>query len=240
MKKKYICLIFLGVITLGCNSRYGFFYNHERHALSGHLINIEKDSTFKWIFWTEWYSRNSFGTWKMIPNKKNTILLKSSSSDYTHIPIYVKAYHQEQNGTTIIFSQGKQFYNCEFNELLVNDKIIFIDQDTILIPECHVDSLSLRLRYSDDGKQQRPWILYNEILSDKYYSLDAQNNVFELSLPVYPHYEDSYAFYPRASTLFSYLPMETEAIFCNGTWYMIGRNGKTTLPFRRHRKRRGR
>ena len=236
--KKYIFLIFLGLVTLGCSSRYGSFYNHKRLALFGHLISIEKDSTFKWETWTEWYSRNRFGTWTKIPNKKNSILLKSSSSDYTHIPIYVKAFHQEQNGTTIIFSQGMQFYNCEFNEVLVNGKTIPIDKDTIVIPNCHIDSLSIRLRYSDEAKQQRPWILYNEILSDMYYNANAQNNVFELSLPVYPHYEDSYAFYPHSSTLFSYEPVEIQAYYRCGKWYICGKNGP--IPYKRYRARKER
>lgn len=232
-------LIFLGLIMLGCNSRYGYFYNHERLAYWGYLLNIEKDSTFKWTFWTEWNSRKSFGTWTMIPNKKNTILLKSSSSDYTHIPIYVRESHQGHTGTVLIFTQGKQFYDCEFNEVLVNGNPIMIDKDTIFLSNGNVDSLSVRLGFSEWMRNNlTAALLYPAIYSQVYYPSDSANNVYEITLPVYPTYSTSSIVGPRASTLFSYVPMETEAIYRNGKWYIIGRSGKTTFSFRRQRKER--
>ena len=235
MKKKIFCTIVISIVMMGCMSRYGQFYNYKPRTYWGCNLQIDKDSTFRWRFWTEWYSRHSFGTWTPVPNKKNHLLLKSSSLDYTHIPIFVRESHKEQTGATIIFSQGKQFYNCEFNEVLINGKTIPIDKDTIAI-NCHVDSLCVRLGYSEEERERRPWVLYNIVCTDTYLNHDAQNNVFEISLPEYPSYKDERRRTPTATSLFEYLPMETKAYYCCGKWYV----GEKKIPYKRlkeHKKK---
>ena len=224
---------------MGCGFRSGHFLNYKPKTYTGSYLQIGKDGTYRWQYFAHWYARNSFGTWTKNPNKKNSILLKSSSSDYTHIPIYVKASHQEKNGTIIILSQGKQFYNCEFNEVLINGKNIPIDKDTI-VTDCHVDSLCVRLGFSEEAKKGRLWVLYDVICSDVYYNnVGTQDNVFEISLPEYPFCEMK----PRswwthtASDLFQYLPIETEAYYRNGKWYLIDTEGEP-IPFKRYRVRR--
>lgn len=221
------------MLTIGCAPRYGTYVAHTGHQPFGCLMQINEDSTFLWNSWSEWYSRNSFGKWISIPNKKNHLFFISSSSDYSHIPIYVRESHKEQTGATIIFSQGKQFYNCEFNEILINGKTIPIDKDTIAI-NCHVDSLCVRLRYSEEGKKRRLWVLYDVVCSNIYYNYDVRNNVFEISLPEYPHYSKSGIYHPHAaSDLFAYIPMEGEAFYKNGKWYV----GEKKIPYKRLKER---
>lgn len=235
--KKSIYVILIGFFMIGCNSRYGSFGYFKKYGNWGIFMQINKDSTYTSTSGIEWYWINSFGTWTKNPNKKNSILLKSSSSDYTHIPIYVRDSHQGHTGTVLIFTQGKQFYDCEFNEVLVNGNPIMIDKDTIFLSNGNVDSLSVRLGFSEWVRNNTTAaLLYPAIYSQVYYPLDSANNVYEITLPIYPTYDTSSIVGPRASDLFSYVPKETEAIYRNGKWYTIGWNGKI-IQYKRLRKR---
>lgn len=208
---------------------------HKKHRWSWNLLQINNDSSFVSESGIEWFSYRSFGTWSPIPGKKNHVSFKSSSSDYSHIPTYVRELHNEKVGTTIIFTQGKQFFDCEFNEILVNGNPIKIDSDTILLSDYSVvDSLSIRLGYSEWMRRNLTVnILYPAIYTQVYYPLDTTNNVFEITLPTYPHFE-SLTF--SATHLFSYVSEEFEAYYCCGKWYVFSKNGKW-IPYKRYRER---
>ena len=125
----YITLI----LTVQACSPFGsYMATHKKHYWECDYMQINEDSTYAVFGGIEWFVRRSSGTWKPIQGKKNHMSFKSSLSDYSHIPIFVRESHNENFGTTIIFTQGKQFYNCEFNELLVNGTPFKIDADTIL------------------------------------------------------------------------------------------------------------
>ena len=146
MPNKKLYVIIVSVFTIaGCSPRYGFYFCHTGFQPFGSFLLLQQDSTFVHQDWTEWYNLNSFGTWSPIPDKKNCIELKSSSSDYTHIPIHVAESKNDSNRTTIIFKQGAKFYNCQRNELVVNGKRIPIDRDTLILSDIKVDSLRIYL-----------------------------------------------------------------------------------------------
>lgn len=212
---------------------------HKKNNWSFNFLQINKDSSYVSESGIEWYSYRSFGTWSPIQGKKNYVSFKSSSSDYSQIPICVRESHKEQTEATIIFTQGKQFYNCEFNEILINEKNIPIDKDTIVI-DSRVDSLSIILGFSEWMRRNLTVnILYPAIYTQVYYPLDKTNNVYEITLPIYPHFESSNTFSPSATTLFSYLSEEFEAYYHLGKWFVYGKEGEK-IPFKRYRVRKER
>lgn len=211
-----------------CSSCCGrYFIPHKKSYWNLDVLQINKDSSYISESGMEWYCYWSFGMWKPIQGKKNLVSFESSSSDYSHIPIYVKESHNEKVGTTIIFTQGKQFYNCEFNEILINDSPVKIYSDTILLSG-NVDSLSIRLGFSVWMRcNLTANILYPAIYSQVYYTLDTTSNVYEITLPTYPHLESLDSF--SAKDLFSYVSKDFEAHYCCGKWYVKGKNGKRIL-----------
>ncbi len=227
----YITLI----LTVQACSPYGsYMATHKKHYWEYDYMQINEDSTYAVFGGIEWFVRRSSGTWKPIQGKKNHMSFKSSLSDYSHIPIFVRESHNENFGTTIIFTQGKQFYNCEFNELLVNGTPFKIDADTIILSEC-IDSLSIRLSYSEWMRRNlTASILYPAICTQVYYPLDTTSNVYEITLPEYTL--DSLDTF-SAIDLFSYAPSEFEAHYCCGKWYTYDKNGKIFRTYRRIKER---
>lgn len=234
MTKRLIYIIII-VTAQACSPYYGnYIAIHKKNYCSFNFLRINEDSSYVSESGIEWFSYRSFGTWKPIQGKKNHISFKSSSSDYSHIPIYVSESRNEKLGTTIIFTQGRLFYNCEFNEILVNGNPFKIDADTILLSE-GVDSLSIRLGYSEWMRHNLTGnILYPTICTQIYYPLDTTSNVYEITLPAYPHLESIDTF--TATALFSYVPDEFEAHYCYGKWYLYGENGKI-IPYKRLKER---
>ncbi len=218
------------IVTIqACSPRFGTYMSQMRHHAGRHGLQIREDSSYVANSALEWFSYRSFGTWRPIQGKQNHLSFKSSSSDYSHnIPIYVKESHSEKVGTIIIFTQGKQFYDCEFNEVLVNGSPIKIEQDTIMLSECSVDSLSIRLGYSEWMRRNlTATILYPAIYTQEYYPLDTTSNVYEITMPIYPHLDK--ISHPYATDLFSYVSEEFEAYYRCGKWYV----GKLKIPYKR-------
>ena len=228
MIKKLIYIIAITMTMQAYSSCCGrYFIPHKKSYWNLDVLQINKDSSYISESGMEWYCYRSFGMWKPIQGKKKLVSFESSSSDYSHIPIYVKESHNEKVGTTIIFTQGKQFYNCEFNEILINDSPVKIYSDTILLSG-NVDSLSIRLGFSEWMRcNLTANILYPAIYSQVYYTLDTTSNVYEITLPTYPHLESLDSF--SAKDLFSYVSKDFEAHYCCGKWYVKGKNGKRIL-----------
>ena len=195
--KRLIYIITIAATIQACSPCFGKYSAvHKKHYWNFDILQINKDSSYVSESGIEWYSYRSFGTWKPILGKKNYVSFKSNSSDFSHIPINVRESHNEKIGTIIIFTQGKQFYNCEFNEVLVNGNPIKIDSDTILLSDCSVvDSLSIRLGFSEWMRcNLTANILHPAIYTKVYYPLDTTSNVYEITLPIYPHFESADTF----------------------------------------------
>lgn len=225
--RKVLCILTICLFIIGCSPRYGQYLSSPRNHPYGSFMQLEEDSTFIYQSWFEWVERNSFGAWSTIPSKKNHILLKSCLSDYTHVPMEVVESQNEEEKTIIILKQGAKFYDCEYNEMHINGKSIKIDRDTLFLPQCHVDSISIHLGYSEQLRKQL-WGFspeYNSVCTQTYVPIDSSNNVFTILLPEFPHRKINKLISRGASMLFLYIPINEEFFFKNGKWYQYGYKG---------------
>lgn len=225
--KKHVYIMFIGLFFIGCSPRLGTFVAQAPKALLGSGLQLNEDSSFVYQTWQEWYETNSFGKWCPLHGKANAICLTSSISDFSHIPIAVTEKKNDNNDVIVILKQGVRFYDCEYNELIVNGEPIVIDRDTIILSYGQIDSLAVRLGFSEQMRlRMAPTPQYSEVCTEVYYSQTPMSNQFEISLPSYPHYRDSA---PRALALFLYFPMNTEAIYKGGKWHIMTKDGKAVV-----------
>ena len=238
MMKKVLYMIIVSMITIGCAFQYGPFL--EGKCDNSRYFQINQDSTFLFETYRHWWQWNSYGTWTLIPNKKNHILLKSSSDDYTCFPLNVLESKNEDSRPKLIFTQGANHYDCERNEVFVNGQVLTIDRDTIELSCNHIDSIMICLGFSHPEKIMFFSPHYYSICSQKYYPLDSANNVFIITIPEFPCRIGSFYCHKRyASKLFLYVPMETEAYYHLGKWFVYGKEGEK-IPFKRYRVRKER
>ena len=239
MMKKIFCVIALCTIMVGCSARYGLYINHMRRANHGSAVLVNEDHSFAFQSWHSWWEINSIGKWESIQNKRNSILLKSNVK-FDHIPMQVEESSNGREETYFILEQGTRFFNCEYNELFINGKSVKIDQDTIIISCDKVDSISILLGYSEQArKSQAPVLQYPCVQTYTYIPHNHINNVYKINLPTYPICVPDIRADKRASSFFWYVPMETEAYYRCGKWYLIDKNGKP-IPYKRMRKRKER
>ncbi len=234
MKRILYIIIVLSMFLMGCVSHYGAFVNGKNDNSS--YLQINQDSTFLLETHKHWWQWNSFGIWTLSHDKKNHYLLKSSSEDYTHIPINVHESKKENSRPMLIFTQGAKYYDCERKEIFVNGQILTIDRDTIELSDNHIDSIMICLGFNHREKIMFFSPHYDSICSQIYYPLDSANNVFSITIPEFPCRNDSDCQKRKVSRLFLYGPIEAEAYYRFGKWYMYGKNGKM-IPFRRYKKR---
>lgn len=233
MMKKIIYTIIVSMLTIGCISHYGTFVNGKYDYRSD--LQVNQDSTFIYELHRHWWQWNSFGTWTSVPNKKNHILLKSSLEDYTRIPIDIVESKNEDSRQMLIFTQGVKHYDCDRKEIFINGQAQTIDKDTILLSSNHIDSIMICLGFYDREQIMFFSPHYDSICSQIYYPLDSANNVFTITIPEFPSITILTNFMRqkrKASMLFLYVPMETEAFYKNGKWYLYGKDGNL-IPYKR-------
>lgn len=236
MMNKVLYMLIISILTIGCASQYGTFT--EGKYDSSRYLQINQDRTFLTETYRHWWQWNSYGSWTLIPNKKNHILLKSSLDDYTRIPINVYESKKENSRPMLIFTQGAKHYDCERKEIFVNGQVQTIDRDTIELSDNHIDSIMICLGFKNREKIMFFSPHYDSICSQIYYPLDSANNVFSITFPEFPCRNDSDCQERKVSRLFLYVPIETEAYYRFGKWYMYGKNGKI-IPFKRRKEHKG-
>ena len=85
---KVLYMLIISILTIGCASQYGTFT--EGKYDSSRYLQINQDRTFLTETYRHWWQWNSYGSWTLIPNKKNHILLKIQ---FELLIVYKKIYH---------------------------------------------------------------------------------------------------------------------------------------------------
>ena len=219
---------------MGCVSHYGAFLNGKNDNSS--YLQVNQDGTFLLETHKHWWQWNSFGTWTLSSDKKNHYLLKSSSEDYSHIPVNIVESRNESSRIMLIFMQGAKYFDCERKEIYVNGQHYTIDRDTIELSNICIDSIKICLGYNNRENMMFFSPHYDSICSQTYYPLDSANNVFSITIPEFPYRRDGWCQGRMASMFFLYVPLEAEAHYRCGKWYLHDKNGKM-IPFKRQKER---